>query len=210
MKINIKTPCGLVDDTRTTRQLPIVDTEELLRWAFQDQQVHSVYRAVCGDVRGAVSGGRDMLDKVGELATQVDSRRVGLEAAKCDPDAMAVYVAIEEFQKQTGDTETAGLLIENARSGREPYWWPDVEYEIYPMQDRRGRTVEITDRSDDQPNGHCPLQIEPHPDLIEFDRRQYKIWLDGMRWLTLELQGKLAKRIAAEPARDPEPWEKSV
>lgn len=186
-----------------------IDIEDLLRWAYQNQSVESVYRAACREFQGPSPRPGSIGKDLDSLQTKVDTQRsMGIAAIRCAPDALTILDAVQTLAES--NPAAAKLITHHARTGGCPYWWPEVDYSIEPDRHRNGRVIiygQMNDAGLYEDGAFCPLLIDPDPTEISLDRTDYTIWHQGMQTLTCKLTGRLEDHTPMAPSRRKNPWE---
>lgn len=201
-------PAGLPHQSPALHQQE-VDIEDLLRWAYQNQSVESVYWAACKEFQGPSprpgSIGRDL----DSLQTKVDTQRsMGIAAIRCAPDALTILDAVQTLAES--NPAAAKLITHHARTGGCPYWWPEVDYSIAPDRHRNGRVIiygQMNEAGLYEDGAFCPLLIDPDPTEINMDRADYSIWHNALQILVEILKDQLEDFSACDPSRAVMPWQ---
>jgi len=141
---------------------------ELLRWAYQDEQIDAMSRP--GGVW--LGGGVDSLTMVAErkaLGCRVDGGGYGVY--RTHPDAEAVHEAVRRLPGRQ-----VGLVIRHAKAGTRPDWMPGAAPRVEPVRRPNGKVVIERDRHRHHKAPWCPFRIDPLPEHIAMMRAIYVEW----------------------------------
>jgi len=138
-----------------------------------------------------------------------------------DADTIAAIVA--HLAESAGGRRVAIAVVEHAKAGNTPDWFPGVVAKVEPAEwvtNRHGRhpATDIVGHYVTVSRGRkvrreirmCPITYSPHPNVIAHGRAAYREW-----WTALdEIRGQLAvcrmlRDVAVTDAMPPKaPWEK--
>lgn len=148
------------------------DIETLLIWAYSDQQVDQVTRAIGGPKLAAVS-----FEAVADLGVRIDGGQHRDRFREVDPDAIALHEAVMALPDAVADmpadirrmaVHARGMVIACAKAGVPP---GIAEYESWeePRRDLRGRIVKR--------DGGIVMRIRSNIDLVLHDIARFNAWL---------------------------------
>lgn len=187
------------------------DIEWLLHWAFVTQAVESAISRNRGRLQGPGMSGTAMLANLMSLGVRVDGTGAGaawVADNAINPDAMAIYEAVQELA--TVDQMTAGMVVHYAKTLTEPDWWPEVSYSWQPVHSPVTGRVEVGYTDPANRNGKfCPITLYPDPDQVEYDRKCYQQWVDGLNFLAEEVSRRLSEFTVTRANRAFQPWNPS-
>lgn len=203
-----------------------VTVEQLVRWAWQAEQVGTVLgravgwmdaeRAAAGITwHGASADGVATMMRQGVLGCRVDGGGP-VVAPDVHPDAEAVFDAVGQLGRVA-----RGLVAQHARAGSRPDWLPGAAVEWQPVRGSDGAMRLIMDRNGRRVVGAQveaivtvahpgeARRVEPGvlPETIAWRRELYLSWWDGLDALADALACGLRDHrvVGVGPARSP--WE---
>lgn len=187
-----------------------VDVEELLVWVYRDQKAHRAEDMGLSqqDVwEGGLIGGGCALGAGERVDTSVRS------FARLHADAEAVHDVVRALPRLT-----CGLIIEHAKVGGRPDWWPGCRVEVRDIL-RRGKPVRLYDDNRnpvgvkrgpvvvrDLDGGGAELVTALSAPGLDMARMLWREWWAGLVAVKAGLRGvKLSVRVVG-PAAEVEPW----
>jgi hypothetical protein len=182
------------------------DIEDLLVWAFREQQVEHYVRTL----RGASIGPAALLGSgIGQillLGTRIDSTSPGAKwlGARCHDDAVTIYEAVMALP-----AEAWVEVIKHARTASEPDWHPEGPGQWVVPLDRNGEPKRLW-RDPSRRRGDLgpapPELFGTNPLLVENARATYRLWHTALAELVPIVNRDLEGFRASPPRRLPEPW----
>lgn len=180
-----------------------IDIAELVSWALNEQAAGQYDNIMRRAAAGYLSSTAIVTETL-RLGCQVDAqsgylKRIG---AKCHPDAIAVYEAIQEL-----DEPARTLVLAHGKARTEPDWtiWPEIRPKrhvgnhkvvVETDYDARGKIVAQW----------CPLDIFPSLDLVSAAREAYSDWWNGLATLRKRLVFRLCEHVVTGPVAPESPW----
>lgn len=184
----------------TVRQ--VMDIERLVVWTYQQQAADRVV---------ARQGGRYYPSSGGDSAAAV-ARRMSIgvavdcagsaayDAGHLHPDADLVHAHVVGFPSLV-----AGMIIRHGRAGTRPDW-EEEGVQLRPILRGNGKPkIVYHDTAGRQP-AYCPVVADPCHEHVDFVRRQYVAWWDGLKELAAGLDGLLSDHVVTPPATPRCPW----
>lgn len=185
------------------------DIEELLAWAFREQQVERFVATIRGGALGPAPSPRSSTDTLAQLlllGTRVDSSSAGANwvGARCHDDALTIYEAVMALPP-----EAWVEVIKCARSNLRPFWYPEGAGRWETPRDKTGRPKLLYRdpvRKRD-PIGEAPPELVGiDPALVEESRAVYRLWYVSLCELATVVNRELKSFRARWPSASPEPW----
>lgn len=195
----------------------VIDVEDLLRWAYQAQQVH---RASVATAEGCLAVAARGIP-TGEPCGDSGAARL-VYGSPVHIDADTIHAAVMRPASMGGLHSVArGLVIHHAAGGGRPDWMPGARPLLVPMMNGRGQPSAIYD-GNGRRVGHRVMQAVavldtatacevihrgmPH-EQITFTRAAYTAWHAALVWLAAELRRVgLEDSIAQDPRAPGAPW----
>lgn len=185
------------------------DIEDLVAWAFREQQVERFVATLRGGAVGPSPSPRsstDMLSEMLVLGTRVDSSGAGAKwlGARCHDDAITIYDAV-----MTLPEDAWVEVIKCARSNLRPCWYPEGAGRWETPRDRTGRPKVLYR---DPVRKRDPIGLAPpelvgiDPLLVEESRAVYRLWYVSLCELAEMVNPELVSFRARWPAASPDPW----
>jgi len=179
------------------------DIEGLLYWAFARQCVEEVTSRYVGTEYSWLSGGpgnaQAVIDYVARGGVTIDAG--GWHAGDLHPDAERVYDTVSILTEL--DRDQAVLVQFHAKTGTRPDYCEGAETRIESIVNKKGKPKMIYDRS--RHPIACAVRIVNPPGHIEFERRRYRLWQQGILWV-LETLPPLSDHVVTGPPPAAEPW----
>lgn len=189
-----------------------VPVERLLRWAVRDQRADLVEGAAAGRV-GPAGWAGSMTGKLEarlRLGADVDGAgSAAMAAPSCDPDAATVY------RVACGVANTR-LVLEHARLGTRPDWWPNPDPRLVPAYRQDGRVMTFSFREVGRKAGKgrpksapavCLLRQQDPPEMCARLRERWVAWWTGLAAVKNRLREVgLARYAVADTLPPVAPW----
>lgn len=183
-----------------------IDVEELVVWAFRDQQVEAVARRLAPSGMLQPSP-ESSLAQIMALGCRVDTSSAGAMhmAIQCHEDAAVIYDAVMALPP-----EAWMLVITNARRASRPDWFEDGPGRYIDQVDAQGRQKKlyIDPHAKKGFIGYAqPLLEGNDPREVEEARRAYDVWRYALVDLVGMLNAEMVGHVATGPAVAARPWE---
>lgn len=182
------------------------DIEELLVWAFREQQVEHFVSKLRGGSQGPSPTLQSGIGQILALGTRVDTTNVGARwlGARCHDDAITLYEAVMALP-----AEAWVEVIKHARTDTRPYWYPEGPGQWVTPRDKWGEPKLIYRdpvRKRD-PIGEAPPElIGINPSTVEEARAVYRLWHTALCELVVLVNREMTSFKARWPVASPEPW----
>lgn len=180
------------------------DIEDLLVWAFREQQVEHFAQGL--RPRGPSRNIGSMIAETLVLGTRVDNTTAGARflGARCHDDAVVIFEAVMALPP-----EAWVEVIKHARTATRPYWYPEGPGKWVVPRDKWGNPKRIyrdpvRQRGD---LGEAPPElIGINPLVVEEARAVYRLWHTSLCELTALVNREMTAHRAVWPTISPEPW----
>ncbi|PJK29942.1 hypothetical protein [Minwuia thermotolerans] len=175
-----------------------MDVEDLLVWAFREQQVQAVLgRTAAARMAGPAMYARDstvVLAKIAELGCWVDGG--GAPSDRIHGDAVEVWSAVAHLP-----AAQAGAVAHYAQAGAAPEWPGDIELRWIPRRDTRGRVAYEFSDSQRRDGKYTPVRLYPNWESVELMMQAWNDWVDGLSLVCKLLEGRLEDHAALPSGR---------
>ncbi|MEQ8803170.1 MAG: hypothetical protein RLP45_14125 [Haliea sp.] len=186
----------------TARVAPMkreMDVEDLLVWAFREQQVQTVLgRSAAARAAGpAMFRALDSaasIARIAELGVRVDS--FGPPSDNLHGDAVEVWSAVAHLPEAQ-----AGAVAHYAQAGAAPEWPGDIQLRWIPRRDTRGRIDYEFSDSQRRDGKYTPVRLYPNWESVELMIAAWNDWVDGMAQIYRLLEGRLEDHAARPSGR---------
>lgn len=182
----------------------VVDVEELVNWAFEDQKIEAVARRL-GPPQLQRSP-ESSLAQLLALGCRVDTSSAGAMhlAVQCHEDAAVIYDAVMALPP-----EAWFLVIKHGRNGTQPDWHEEGPGQWVQPLDKNGEPKKMWR---DARNRRGYLGLEPpylvgtNPELVAEARAEYQVWHAALVELVPMLNSEMVDHVADGPRSEREPW----
>lgn len=176
-----------------------MDVEDLLVWAFREQQVQAVLgrsaaaRAAGPAMYGSVDSAANIA-RIAELGVKVDS--FGAPSDRIHGDAVEIWSAVAHLPEAQ-----AGAVAHYAQAGATPEWPGAIDLRWIPRRDTRGRIDHDYADSQRRMGKYTPVRLYPNWESVELMIAAWNDWVDGLALVCKLLDGRLEDHVALPSGR---------